>query len=76
MLTTTLDNFNFIPGSPTMGGLNHTNTMCSNNQGGCKECLFEREKRNVTQRAFERALNISMFLMEEIEKLNYYQAGT
>jgi hypothetical protein len=37
----------------------------------CKECHFEREKRAVTQRAFEKAMSISMYLMEEIEKLSY-----
>lgn len=36
----------------------------------CAECHFEKEKQQVTQRAFERAMNISMFLMEEIEKLS------
>jgi hypothetical protein len=36
----------------------------------CKECLFEREKRLVKQRAFEKAMQISMMLMEEIEKLS------
>ena len=35
----------------------------------CLECAFEQEKRKVTQKAFERALNISMYLMEEIDKL-------
>lgn len=37
----------------------------------CKECAFEREKRAVTQTAFERALGISLYLMKEIEKLSF-----
>ena len=41
----------------------------THNDSVCKECIFEREKRSVTQKAFERALGISMYLMEEIEKL-------
>lgn len=36
----------------------------------CNECQFEREKRMVTQKAFERAMQISMYLMQEIEKLS------
>jgi len=31
--------------------------------------LFEKEKRSVTQKAFERALGISLFLIEEIDKI-------
>ena len=38
--------------------------------GSCKECQLEKEKRTVTQKAFERALGISLFLMEEIDKLS------
>lgn len=41
----------------------------THNDSVCKECIFEREKRSVTQKAFERALGISIYLMEEIEKL-------
>ena len=55
----------FIPGSPTAALLTQMHS--------CKECVFEREKRMVTQSAFERALSISMYLMEEIEKLSYSQ---
>jgi hypothetical protein len=35
----------------------------------CKHCTLEKEKRQVTQKAFERALGISLFLIEEIDKL-------
>lgn len=35
----------------------------------CKNCVFEREKRQITQKAFERALGISLYLIEEIDKI-------
>ena len=41
----------------------------------CKGCTFEKEKRSVTQKAFERALGISLFLMEEIDKLSLKDAA-
>lgn len=47
-----------------LNSANNTKLSC------CSQCQFEKEKRNVTQKAFERALGISLFLMEEIDKLN------
>eukprot|EP00347_Sterkiella_histriomuscorum_P020218 403338635 len=51
-------------------GVNHNHHNQSSSGLCCKECIFEKEKRKVTQSAFERALGISLFLMEEIDKIN------
>ena len=43
---------------------------------GCHYCSLEKEKRQVTQKAFERAMNISLFLIEEIERIGPKGSGS
>jgi hypothetical protein len=59
--------------SQIMGQHQTSPPLAHNHTDNCPECQFEREKRLVTQRAFERAMNISKFLMEEVEKLSYHK---
>ncbi len=59
-----------LPFSARTNGNTHNFHDQFSNYDNCKDCVFEKEKRTVTQKAFERALGISMFLMEEIEKIN------